>query len=83
MRRLSRKKNKSKCCKRKRIRAFKSNIIRRQRKIEDKADEFINEELEVNSTKEAITGAMDIVAEIIADDFELKNSLENCFLIQQ
>ncbi|WP_455089689.1 Tex family protein [Peptoanaerobacter stomatis] len=44
-------------------------------KIEDKADEFINEELEVNSTKEAITGAMDIVAEIIADDFELKKQL--------
>ncbi|MGP1598890.1 Tex family protein [Peptoanaerobacter stomatis] len=44
-------------------------------KIEDRADEFINEELEVNSTKEAITGAMDIVAEIIADDFELKKQL--------
>ena len=44
-------------------------------KIEDKADEFINEELEVNSKKDAIAGAMDIVAEIIADDFELKKQL--------
>lgn len=44
-------------------------------KIEDRADEFINEELEVNSKKDAIAGAMDIVAEIIADDFELKKQL--------
>lgn len=43
--------------------------------INQKADEFINEELEVKSAKDAISGAMDIVAEIIADDFELKKEL--------
>ena len=44
-------------------------------KVEDKAEEFINMELGVESEKDAIDGAKDIVAEIIADDFELKKTL--------
>ena len=44
-------------------------------KVEDKAEEFINTELGVESEKDAIDGAKDIVAEIIADDFELKKTL--------
>lgn len=43
--------------------------------VNSRASEFINEELEVNSIDDAINGAMDIVAEIIADDFELKKQL--------
>ena len=43
--------------------------------VNSRANEFINEELEVNSIEDAINGAMDIVAEIIADDFELKKQL--------
>lgn len=43
--------------------------------VEDKAEEFINAELGVENEKDAIDGAKDIVAEIIADDFELKKTL--------
>lgn len=44
-------------------------------KVEDKAGEFINAELGVENEKDAIDGAKDIVAEVIADDFELKKTL--------
>ena len=40
-----------------------------------KASEFINEELGVETEKDAITGAMDIVAEMISEDFELKKTM--------
>lgn len=40
-----------------------------------RAEEFINEEKGVASVKEAVEGAMDIAAEVIAEDFELKKVL--------
>ena len=39
--------------------------------VEDIASEYINEEKEVNTVEDAISGAMDIMAEMISDDPEL------------
>lgn len=43
--------------------------------IEEKAQEFINEEKEVKSVAEAIQGAKDIIAEEISDNAELRKTL--------
>ena len=43
--------------------------------IEEKAQEFVNPEKEVNSVAEAIQGAKDIIAEIISDNAELRKTL--------
>lgn len=43
--------------------------------IEEKAKEFINEEKEVNTVEEAITGACDIIAETISDNANLRKVL--------
>jgi len=47
---------------------------------EDVAKEYINEELGVKTAKEALAGAMDIVAERVSDDAELRKKLRNIFL---
>ena len=47
---------------------------------EDVAKEYINEELGVKSAKDALAGAMDIVAERVSDDAELRKKLRNIFL---
>lgn len=47
---------------------------------EDIAKEYINEELGVKSAKEALAGAMDIVAERVSDDAELRKKLRNIFM---
>ncbi len=47
---------------------------------EDYAKEYINEELGVKSAKEALAGAMDIVAERVSDDAELRKKLRNIFM---
>ena len=39
------------------------------------AEEYINEELEVNSAEEALQGALDIIAEMISDDAEIRKRL--------
>jgi len=39
------------------------------------AEKYLNEELEVNSTEEALAGAMDIIAETIADDATLRKRI--------
>ncbi|SDG34182.1 Tex family protein [Desulfosporosinus hippei] len=39
------------------------------------AEKYLNEELEVNSTEEALAGAMDIIAETIADDADLRKRI--------
>lgn len=44
------------------------------------AAEYINEELGVKSAKEALAGAMDIVAERVSDDAELRKKLRNVFM---
>lgn len=43
--------------------------------LSEKAQEFINEEKEVKSIEEAISGAKDIIAERISDDAELRKEL--------
>ena len=43
--------------------------------IEEKAQEFVNPEKEVNSIAEAIQGAKDIIAEMISDNAELRKAL--------
>lgn len=43
--------------------------------VRDKAEDYINEEMGVNSAEEAVEGAMDIVAQLIAEDFELKKDI--------
>lgn len=47
---------------------------------EDVAKEYINEELGVKTAKDALAGAMDIVAERVSDDAELRKKLRNIFL---
>lgn len=47
---------------------------------EDVAKEYINEELGVKTAKEALAGAMDIVAERVSDDAELRKKLRNIFM---
>lgn len=51
-----------------------------QTEIEDKAQEFINEELEVNDIESAISGALDIIAEVISDNAELRSKLRELFI---
>ncbi len=43
--------------------------------IEEKAQEFVNPEKEVNTATEAIQGAKDIIAETISDNAELRKAL--------
>lgn len=43
--------------------------------IEKVAEEYINEELGVNSIEEAIDGAKDIIAEIISDDADIRKRM--------
>ena len=43
--------------------------------IEKAAEEYINEELGVNSVEEAIDGAKDIIAEIISDDADIRKRM--------
>ncbi len=43
------------------------------------AKEYINEELGVKDEKEAISGAQDIIAEIVSDDAELRKRLRKMF----
>ncbi|MFB6467380.1 Tex family protein [Cytobacillus sp. Hz8] len=45
--------------------------------LEEKAEEFISEEKEVNSTEEAINGAKDIIAEIVSDDADCRKWIRN------
>ncbi|MGV8146880.1 MAG: Tex family protein [Alkaliphilus sp.] len=45
--------------------------------LDDLAQRFINEELEVNTVEDAINGAKDIVAEIIADDAKYREKIRN------
>lgn len=49
-------------------------------KAEDYAREYINEELGVKNEKEALAGAMDIVAEKVSDDAELRKKLRNIYM---
>ncbi len=48
--------------------------------LEEKAKEFINPELEVNSVEEALNGAYDIVAEGISDNANLRKVLRELLL---
>lgn len=45
--------------------------------VYEKAAGFINEELGVNSVEEAVQGASDILAQMIAEDFELKKIIRD------
>lgn len=45
--------------------------------IEEYAAEFINEEKEVNTSEEALQGAMDIISEIISDEAEYRKWIRN------
>ncbi|MDM5329323.1 Tex family protein [Neobacillus sp. CF12] len=45
--------------------------------IEDKAKEFLSDEKEVLTVEEAITGAKDIIAEMISDDAESRKWIRN------
>lgn len=47
---------------------------------EEIASAYINEELGVKSAKEALAGAMDIIAERISDDAELRKKLRKIFM---
>ncbi|MDO4710796.1 MAG: Tex family protein [Peptostreptococcaceae bacterium] len=47
-------------------------ILRGEEDVFGRAPEFLNEELGVNSVEEAVQGASDILAQMIAEDFELK-----------
>ena len=49
-------------------------------KAEDYAKEYINEELGVKSAKDALNGAMDIIAERVSDDAELRKKLRNIYM---
>ncbi len=48
--------------------------------IEVKAKEFINEDVGINTTEEALAGARDIVAEIINENAALRKILRNLYL---
>ncbi len=52
----------------------------REGKPEDYAKEYINEELGVKSAKDALNGAMDIIAERVSDDAELRKKLRNIYM---
>ncbi|MGB5823375.1 MAG: Tex family protein [Proteocatella sp.] len=53
-----------------------ANVIMLGREnAEIRAVEFINEDLGVTNEKEALAGAYDILAQMIADDFELKKTI--------
>lgn len=54
-----------------------ANIILNQeiKDLEIQAQKFVNEEKEVNSTKDALSGAMDIIAEKISEDSSLRKEL--------
>ncbi|WP_432407146.1 Tex family protein [Wukongibacter sp. M2B1] len=45
--------------------------------IEDLAKPFINEELEVNTIQDAMNGAKDIIAEIVSDNAEYRETIRN------
>ncbi len=47
---------------------------------EELAEAYVNAELEVNSYKEALSGASDIIAEKVSDDAEIRKSLRRVFL---
>ncbi|GAA0859657.1 MULTISPECIES: Tex family protein [Clostridium] len=46
-------------------------------KIEEEAKKYINEEKEVKDEKEAINGAMDIIAEVISDEADYRKWIRN------
>ncbi|MBQ4099656.1 MAG: RNA-binding transcriptional accessory protein [Clostridia bacterium] len=48
--------------------------------VEDLGAPFINEELGVKSSKDAIAGAQDIIAERVSDDAELRKKLRRIYL---
>ena len=48
--------------------------------IEALASEYINEELEINSTGDALKGAVDIIAEIISDDAAYRERIREIYL---
>ncbi|GAE90005.1 transcription accessory protein [Acetivibrio straminisolvens JCM 21531] len=50
--------------------------------IEDVAKPFINPEKEVNTSEDAINGAMDIVAEDISDDPQIRSVVRDAFIKQ-
>ncbi|HOM02843.1 MAG TPA: Tex family protein [Acetivibrio sp.] len=50
--------------------------------IEDIAKPFINPEKEVNSTEDAINGAMDIIAEDISDNPQIRSIVRDVFIKQ-
>ena len=50
------------------------------KEIEELASEYINLELGVESLKDAISGASDIIAERISDDAEIRKALRRIFL---
>ncbi len=50
-------------------------LDQRETDIEARAKEYISQEKEVANEKEAIAGALDIIAEIISDDAELRKAL--------
>ena len=60
-----------------------ANIIylqQEKRDLYEVAKEYINEEKEVNSEEDAITGALDIIAENIADDADYRKKIKSfCF----
>lgn len=45
--------------------------------IEDLAKPFVNEELEVNTIQDAMNGAKDIIAEIVSDNAEYRETIRN------
>lgn len=55
------------------------SIMKGETDIEKEAKDYINEELDVESEQNAIAGAMDILAEMMSEDFELKKELRKMF----
>lgn len=52
----------------------------REGAAEDIAAQYVNEELGVKTAKEALNGAMDIIAERVSDDAELRKKLRKIFM---
>ena len=48
--------------------------------INEESSKYINEEKEVNSTEDAIKGAMDIIAEIVSDDAKIRKYIRELAL---
>ncbi len=48
--------------------------------VNDFAKEYLNEELGVNTEKEAIQGALDIIAEWVSDNADLRKKLRNIYM---